>query len=91
MPQYKVLAVGFHGGRMYSPAGKRPILHVDKPFKETPSWLEAIKPETAAEKKKRLAEEALMSKEEKEKAKQDKLDIADASLVGDGESVIETL
>jgi len=53
MPSYKVLEPGFFNGRLYHPEGKRKILHADKPFpskdkkEQVPSWLEAIKAETA--------------------------------------------
>ena len=70
MPQYKVTAVGFYDSVMYDPEGKRRVLHTDKPFpkkegkEQLPSWLEAMKPETAAEKKKRGPEELAAHKEQ---------------------------
>ena len=63
MPSYKVISPGFFAGKLYLPDGKRRVLSVDKPFKKTPKWLQAIKAETAAEKKARaVADEALAKK-----------------------------
>lgn len=101
MPSYKVLQKGFYGGRQYDPAGKRPVLHTDKPFpskggkEQVPSWLEATaKPETAAQAKARKAAETKAANAAKKKAEQDQKDIAEASFMGEGESgqsAVETL
>lgn len=86
MPSYKVLTKGFHGGITYDPEGKRRVLHTDKPFKKTPSWLQPLKAETASQKKKREADEAKTAKANVDKAGQDKADIDSASFMGGGES-----
>lgn len=101
MPSYKVLQKGFYGGRQYDPAGKRPVLHTDKPFpskggkEQVPSWLEATaKPETPAQAKARKAAETKAANAAKKQAEQDQKDIAEASFMGDGEqasSAVETL
>lgn len=93
MPQYKVIDKGYFNDRLYDPEGKRKTLHTDKPFKTVPSWLKAIKPETAAERKKRLALEAKQAKADIEKAEQDATEIDVASTIGSGEtsSNIETI
>ena len=100
MPTYKVLKPGFFGGRQYDPEGKRPVLHTDKPFptkdkkEQVPSWLEPIT-ETEAERKKQQAAEKKNAAAAAKKAEQDQKDIADASLIGEGESAqsatVETL
>lgn len=86
MPSYKVISKGFFAGKTYDPEGKRKILTVEKPFKKCPAWLQPLKAETAAQKKKREAHEAKQEKLDAEKAEQDKQDIADASFMGEGES-----
>ena len=101
MPSYKVLQKGFYGGRQYDPAGKRPVLHTDKPFpskggkEQVPSWLEATaKPETPAQAKTRKAAQAKAREAAKKQAEQDQKDIAEASFMGEGESgqsAVETL
>jgi hypothetical protein len=98
MPRYKVVAIGFHGGHLYDPNGKRRVLHTDKPFKKgkLPSWLEEMKPESAAVRKKREAQEASTAAAAAEKSEQDQQEIADASFMGEGEnaapgSAVETL
>jgi len=103
MPTYKVISRGFFDGRMYDPEGKRSILHTDKPFskKEIPSWLTPIPKESDAVKAKRKSQEVSQASADVEKSKQDKMDIANASTVGDGAessfitrlpgSVVETL
>ena len=94
MPQYRVLAVGYYDAVMYDPEGKRRVLSTNKPIKPVPSWLKCIKPETAAQKKKRLEEEVKQAEEDAEKMKQDNQDIIDASFMGEGESTdgnVETL
>lgn len=88
MPKYKVKAKGFFGGKMYDPDGKRTYVVVDKPFKKCPLWLEPMKAETAAEKKKREAAEKRQSKIDAEKAEIDKAEIEGASFLG---STVETL
>lgn len=95
MPQYKVVAPGFFGGKMYDPNGKRNVLFVDKPFKKgkLPSWLAEMPKESAAVKKKREEQEASQAAAAAEKAAQDEQDIENASFLGDGElgSNVETL
>ncbi len=96
MPQYKVIAPGFYDGKMYAPEGKRRVLHTDMPFNKKnpmPSWVEEMKSETAAAKKKREAAEKKAAGADAEKAEQDEKDIQDASFMGDGEagSSVETL
>lgn len=88
MPRYKVKAPGFFGGKMYHPEGKRPILHVDKPFteKDMPSWVEEMPDETAEETEARLQREAAEADAAKEKNDQDQQDIDDMTFLGDGES-----
>ena len=80
MPSYKVIKPGFYDSKYYHPEGKRQTLHTDKPFKkdEMPSWLEPIAAETAAAKKKRLADE----KKNAEKVKSDQKDVDDANFLG---------
>lgn len=99
MPSYKVLQPGFFGGRIYDPEGKRPVLHTDKPFpkkdkvEQVPSWLEPLKAETTAEKKKREAAEAKALEAAEAKKEADQKDIENMSFMGDGESPsnVETL
>jgi len=96
MPQYKVIAPGFYDGKMYSPEGKRRVLHTDMPFNKKnpmPSWVEAMKEETATQKKKRVAAEKKTVAADAEKAEQDGKDIQGASFMGNGEagSAVETL
>jgi len=84
MPQYKVIAPGFFQDLYYHPEGKRKVLHTDEPFTQKnplPSWLTEMPKETSAAKSKRKAKD----KADKVKAKSDKEDIDDASLVGEGE------
>ena len=89
MPQYKVIATGFYGGKLYSPEGKRSVLHTDKPFpkKKLPSWLAEMPTETDAVRKKREAQEASRKTAAAEKAEQDQTDINNASTTGEGEVV----
>lgn len=99
MPRYQVLEPGFHGGKTYSPLGKRKVLHTDKPFpsknkkEQVPSWLKRVKDETAEEKEARLLAEKYADKQGAEKSEQDEKDIQDASFMGEGEqsNVVETL
>jgi len=78
MPRYKVLEPGFHDGRMYKPnhakSGRR-VVHTDKPLKPVPTWLKAMKEETAAEKKSRIAKQKKTAKADADKAAEDKSDI----------------
>lgn len=99
MPSYKVIAPGFDG-KLYSPTGKRNVLHRDKPFpmedkkEQVPSWLERVKEESAAQKKKREAAEKKAAEAAAQKTEDDQKEIADASFMGDGEqsgSNVETL
>lgn len=95
MPSYKVISKGFFGGHLYDPAGKRRVLHTEKPFpskdkkEQVPAWLEAIQGETAAQAKARKGAETKAAKEHEESQKE----IADASFLGTGEtnSNVETL
>ena len=102
MPSYKVISKGFHGGRMYDPDGKRKMLHTDNAFplknkvEQVPSWLEAVKGETPAQAKARKGAETKAANAAAKKAKDDRQEIADASFLGEGESVnagsnVETL
>jgi hypothetical protein len=95
MPRYKVLKQGFYNGMLYDPEGKRPVLDTDEPLKPLPSWVEPMKAETAAAKKKRLAAEKKAADAAKKKSADDEKDIADASFMGEGEnttgSVVETI
>lgn len=100
MPSYKVISKGFHGGHLYDPQGKRRVLHTEKPFVKNkkeyvPSWLETIKPETAAQAKARKGAETKAANAEKKKAADDKKEIDSASFMGDGEApksnAVETL
>jgi len=63
MPTYEVIEQGFFKGQMYDPNGKRRVLQTDTPLKPVPKWLKAVKDvtETAAEKKRRLADEAALA------------------------------
>ena len=63
MPTYDVIEQGFFKGQMYDPNGKRRVLQTDAPLKPVPKWLKTVKEvsETAAEKKKRLDDEAAMA------------------------------
>ena len=59
MPKYKVLRPCFHGGIHRVPGGKHDPVVTASPIKglKSTSALELIKPETAAQKKKRIAAE----------------------------------
>lgn len=74
--RYKVLRPGFIQNKTFSPNGKRNVVYSDVKLKPVPSWLEEMKPETAAEKKKREAVEKEQSIAAAEKAEEDKQDIA---------------
>jgi membrane protein involved in colicin uptake len=71
MPSYKVISKGFFGGHLYDPAGKRRVLHTEKPFpskdkkEQVPAWLEAIQGETAAQAKARKTAETKAAKARK--------------------------
>ena len=93
MPKYKVIEKGFYEGKLYDPNGKRQFVFTDKPFKKIPSWLEAVKAETAVEKKKRLALEKKTADADKKKAEDDKKAVDDLTFMGDGEKSnnVETL
>lgn len=86
MPKYKVLEKGFYNGQIYSPNGKRSFLYTDEPLKTVPSWLEVVKPETAAQKKKRIAAEKKIADADQKKAKEDQKAIDDLTFMGDGEN-----
>ena len=75
MLRYKVLEKGFAKGRMYDPLGKRNILHSDEPIKPVPSWLEPMKEESAAAKKKRETATAKANLETAERLDNEKSDI----------------
>lgn len=99
MPSYKVLEPGFIDGRLYDPNGKRPVYHADKPFpkkgkeEQVPSWLEPIKAETAAQKKKREAAEKKATKAATEQKAADDSEVAGASFLAEGDAspAVETL
>ena len=75
MPRYQVVKPGFYDGKLYDPEGKRKTLTTDKAFKKCPSWLKPIQGETAAQKKKREADEAKQAKADAEKQAEDKKDL----------------
>ena len=99
MPRYQVIAPGFHGGQMYSPEGKRKVVHTDKPYpsknkkEQVPSWLKRVKDETAEEKEQRLLVEKYADQQDSEKSDDDQKAIKEASFMGEGESssVVETI
>tara|TARA_R110000787_G_C13443392_1_gene446707 strand:+ start:28553 stop:28852 length:300 start_codon:yes stop_codon:yes gene_type:complete len=99
MPSYKVISKGFFGGHLYDPAGKRRVLHTEKPFpskdkkEQVPAWLEAIQGETAAQAKARKTAETKATNAAKKEADEQQKDIAEASFLGAGEtnSNVETL
>lgn len=93
---YRVIAPGFHGGKLYDPAGKRQILTVDKPFKKgkLPSWLAEMPSESKAVREKREAQEASQTATDQEQHQEQQQDIENASFLGEGESsssIVETL
>jgi hypothetical protein len=75
MPSYTVISDGFFGGRIYSPTGKRKVLHVDEKFNKCPSWLKPIKGETAAEKGARTKADNKAKAEAEELAKETKASV----------------
>ena len=93
MPKYEVIAKGFYQGRLYDPNGKRKNLFSDKPLKKVPSWLKAVKAESAAEKKKRESLEKKTNAADQKKAAEDKKAVEDMNFMGEGEksSAVETL
>lgn len=99
MPSYKVISKGFFGGHLYDPAGKRRVLHTEKPFpskdkkEQVPAWLEAIQGETAAQAKARKTAETKAANAAKKEADEQQKEIAEASFLGAGEtnSNVETL
>lgn len=93
MPKYRVKEKGFFQGKIYSPDGKRPFINTDKPLKPVPEWVEPVKAETAAEKKKRIATEKKQATADKKKAEQDQQDVDDLTFMGEGQkaSTVETL
>ena len=91
MPRYKALAKGFYKGTMYSPTGKRKIVHTDVKLDKVPSWLRLMPEESAAAKKKREAAEAKANKANVEKVKSDKADVDSASFLGTPDDVVETV
>ena len=97
MPSYKVISKGFFGGHLYDPAGKRRVLHTEKPFpskdkkEQVPAWLEAIQGETAAQAKARKTAETKAANAAKKEADEQQKDIAEASFLGETNSNVETL
>jgi len=102
MPSYKVKSKGFFDGKMYDPEGKRRVLHTEKPFpskdkkEQVPAWLEAIKGETPAQASARKGAETKAANKAAKEHKEQQKEIADASFLGEGESVntdsnVETL
>ena len=73
MPKYKVLRPCFHGGIHRVPGGKHDPVVTASPIKglKSTSALELIKPETAAQKKKRLAAEKEAAKTAAEETSED--------------------
>ena len=70
--KFKVIASGFDGSRLRHPGdGKGPVVLNLAKNKKCPSWLEEMKPETAAEKKKRVASEKQASEAAAKIAEQD--------------------
>lgn len=85
MPQYKVLEKGFHGGKIYDPNGKRPVLTTDKPFTKKnpmPKWLGPMPKESAALKAKREAAEKAQAELTKAQAESDEEELKAASTEG---------
>lgn len=91
MPSYKVISKGFMFGRTYDPNGRRKTLHADKPLKPVPSWLEPIKEETAAQRKKRVAAEKKAKAEAAESQKQKQTEIDSVRFDEPTGSKVETL
>lgn len=91
MPSYKVTSVGFMFGRLYDPNGKRKILHADKPLKPVPSWLEPIKEETSAQRKKRVAAEKKTKADAAESQKQKQTEVDSVNFIEPTGSKVETL
>lgn len=92
MPRYKVLEPGFHNGILHKPEHPRNnVVVVDKPFKKTPSWLELIKDETAAAKKKRITAEKAEDKTNATKAEQDKVDVDNVTFTEPSGTTVEVL
>lgn len=92
MPTYKVIKPGFMGGKLYDPQGKRRTLTVSKAFENCPSWLEPVKEESAAQRKKREAAEAKAEKATKAKATEDKKDVDEVTFTQAPSSAqVETL
>lgn len=92
MPRYKVIAPGFHNGILHKPEHPRyNSVTVEKAFAKgkIPSWLKPMKAESAAETKKREADQATVDK----KVAADQKDIETASFLGEGEKseTVETL
>lgn len=87
MPQYKVIAPGFHKGQLYKPNSKRDVLRRDKPYTKKdpmPSWLAEMPQETEAARKKREKKEKAAEKKAAAKKKQDEKEIAAAASLGSG-------
>jgi hypothetical protein len=91
MPRYRVKNRGFYEGQIYDPEGKRKFVNTEKPINPCPLWLEPVKSETAAEKKKRETSEKRKQKQDISKSDRDKEDISNLSFMGAGESAVETL
>lgn len=59
MPRYKVKEAGFMHGVLHIPGHPRKgVIHTEKPLKPIPKWLESMRAETSAQRKKREAETA---------------------------------
>jgi hypothetical protein len=78
---YRVIAVGFEGGVLYEPDGKRNVLVRDEPYpgNKTPVWLKRMDTETKEEKKAR--DDA--AKQIKDKVAENKKEVVGASFLHD--------
>lgn len=85
MPTYKVIAQGFYNKTLHKPGHPRHgVLTTDKPLKPVPSWLEPMKEDATAAKKRATSK----AKAVKKKAADD-AEIEKASFMDNGN--IETL
>lgn len=91
MPSYKVKRTGFFNGTMYSPDGKRTVLHVDKAFEVTPAWLHPIKGETAAQKGARTKAENKAKEDAEKQVKEDKVAIDAVTFTSTAEQTTQTI
>ena len=88
MPRYKVLSPGYMNDILHKPDHHRHgFVVTDKALKPVPSWLELVKPETAAQKKSREKADA----DDQEQVKEDKKDIDAASFMSKPGDAVEVL